>query len=215
MMWGHGVVGAASMDKLPRDELTRRIRDRVGSLPSGLQDHNYRVRDIASELAPHHGIDPEWASLAMLAHDVARAMSGRELMRHATRMGLPIGLVENRLPVLLHGPVGAELLKREEGLSDGSLYQAVYWHTTAHESLDSLGKLVFLADKLDPQKLNRYPYQPYLRQLASEDLDQAILEFLSQETVSLTSRGDLVHPAMVEARNALLAAGVRAKNSAG
>ena len=207
-------MGPAPMNELPRDELTRRIQDRVGSLPSGLQDHIYRVRDIASALAPCHGIDPELASLGMLAHDVARAMSGQELIGHATRMGLPVGGVENRLPVLLHGPVGAELLKKEEGLSDRSLYQAVYWHTTAHPSLDSLGKLVFLADKLDPQKLNRYPYQPYLRQLASEDLDQAILEFLTQETLALTSRGNLVHPAMVEARNALLAAGVPARTSA-
>ena len=203
------------MDELPRDELTRRIQDRVGILPTGLQEHIYRVRDIASELAPRHGVDPELASLAMLAHDVARAMSGPELIAHATRMGLPVGLVEERLPVLLHGPVGAELLKREDGLRDPSLYQAVYWHTTAHPSLDQLGRLVFLADKLDPQKLTRYPYQPYLRQLASEDLDQAILEFLTQEMVSLTSRGDLVHPAMVETRNALLAAGVQAKTSAG
>jgi predicted HD superfamily hydrolase involved in NAD metabolism len=191
------------------DQLARRIQDRVSALPPGLQDHICRVRDIASGLAPHHGLDPKLASLGMLAHDVARAMPGPELTAHATKLGLPIGLVENRLPVLLHGPVGAELLKREEGLSDLSLYQAVYWHTTAHPSLDPLGKLVFLADKLDPQKISRYPYQSYLRELASEDLDRAILEFLTREIVSMASNGDLVHPAMVEARNALVAAGVR------
>ena len=196
------------------DELARRIQDRVSALPAWLQDHIHRVREIASELAPHHGVDPKLASLGMLAHDVARAMSGPELTAHATRLGLPIGLVESRLPVMLHGPVGAELLKREEGLSDLSLYQAVHWHTTAHPSLDSLGKLVFLADKLDPQKISRYPYQPYLRELASEDLDRAILEFLSREIVKLTSNGDLVHPAMVEARNALVTAGVRAETPA-
>ncbi len=196
------------------DKLARRIQDRVSALPAGLQDHIYRVRDIASELAPRHGIDPKLASLGMLAHDVARAMSGQELTAHANRLGLPIGLVESRLPVLLHGPVGAELLKREEGLSDPSLYQAVYWHTNAHPSLDSLGKLVFLADKLDPQKISRYPYQPYLRQLASEDLDRAILEFLTREIVSMAGNGDLVHPAMVEARNALVTAGVRTETPA-
>ena len=59
---------------------------------------------------------------------------------------------------------------------------------------------------MDPQKLPRYPYQPHLRELARNDLDAALVEFLTREMVSLASRGELIHPAMVEARNALLAA---------
>jgi HD superfamily phosphohydrolase YqeK len=64
--------------------------------------------------------------------------------------------------------------------------------------------VVFLADKLDPQKIGRYPYLPLLRQMAMEDLDRAMLEFLSRELVSLVSRGEMAHPAMVGARNGLL-----------
>jgi HD superfamily phosphohydrolase YqeK len=41
--------------------------------------------------------------------------------------------------------------------------------------------------------------------MAMEDLDRAILEFLSREMASLVSQGQMVHPAMVEARNSLLA----------
>ena len=114
--------------------------------------------------------------------------------------------MQSQVPLLLHGPVGAELLRWEDGLDNNSLYQAVYWHTTGHPSLDLLGKLVLLADKLDPQKLPRYPYQPYLRELAFQDLDAALVEFFTREIVSLASRGELIHPAMLEARNAFLAA---------
>ena len=102
-------------------------------------------------------------------------------------------------------PVGAEILQREDGLAEIDLYQAVYWHTTAHPSLEPLGQVVFLADKLDPQKLPRYPYQTQLRQLAFQDLNQAILEFLTQETIRLVNQGQMVHPAMLETRNFLLA----------
>lgn len=133
-------------------------------------------------------------------------MSNQELISHAARLGLPIGLVERHLPLLLHGPVGAEILRQEEHLRDQSLHQAVYWHTTAHPSLDSLGKVVFLADKLDPQKIKRYPYQPYLRELALADLGHAVLEFLSREIIPLTGQGQMVHPAMVEARNSFILA---------
>ena len=194
-----------------QQELLGRIQRRVDALPSGLRDHIYRVRDIAKQLAPNHGIDPERAALGMLAHDVARALPDGELLHRAGELGLPIGTVEREVPILLHGPVGAELLVKEDGLADPSIHQAVYWHTTTHPDLDSLGKLVFLADKLDPQKFAAYPYQPLLRQLAMEDLDKAILEFLSRETVSLVSKGVMVHPMVLETRNHLLAASASAE----
>ena len=189
-------------------DLISRIQQRVDALPAGLQFHTYRVRDVARELAQRHGIDEERAALGMLAHDVARAKSKWELLRKAAELGLNIGTVERVAPVLLHGPVGAELLANEDGLADPSLHQAVYWHTTSHPSLDDLGKVVFLADKLDPQKISNYPYLPELRQLALEDLDRAVLEFLTRETISRVSRGLLVHPMVIETRNHLLAASV-------
>lgn len=190
------------------DELARRIRQRVSVLPQGLQAHIKRVCGIARELAPRHSVDPHRAVLGMLAHDVARAMPDQELLIRAAELGLRVGTVEKHVPVLLHGPVGAELLRREDGLTDRSLYEAVYWHTTAHPSLDTLGKVVFLADKLDPQKARRYPYQPYLSELAFTDLDQAVLEFLTRESIALASQGEMVHPAVVETRNCLISRGV-------
>ncbi|MDP6548907.1 MAG: bis(5'-nucleosyl)-tetraphosphatase (symmetrical) YqeK [Dehalococcoidia bacterium] len=189
------------------DELVHQIQKMVDTLPSGLQAHVYRVRDIARELADRHGLDQDRAALGMLAHDVARAMPEAELTRRATEMGLSIGTVEREVPLLLHGPVGAEILTRESGLDDPGLYRAVYWHTTAHPSLDGLGKVVFLADKLDPEKITRYPYLPELRRMALENLDRAMLKFLGREISSMVSQGQMVHPAMIETRNHLLAAG--------
>ena len=186
------------------EQLTRRIINRLDSLPAGLQAHIHRVRDIVAELAPHHGVDPERARLGALAHDVARAMSDRQLLVQADRLDLPVGVIEKHVPVVLHGPVGAEILRREDGMDDEPLYQAVYWHTSGHPSLDSLGKIVFLADKLDPQKIIRYPYQKYLRELSFSDLDRAILEFTTRESISLAEQGEMVHPMMLETRNYLL-----------
>ena len=186
-------------------ELTRQIQSRVNKLPPGLQAHINRVSDIARELALHHSVDQDRAALGMLAHDVARAIPNQELLRHAAEFNLPVTLVERRMPVMLHGPVGAEILHREDGLTEEDLYQAVYWHTTGHPSLDRLGKVVFLADKLDPLKITRYPYLPLLREMALEDLDRAILEFLSRETVARATTNEMVHPATVETRNHLLA----------
>ena len=201
-------------DAIPTDAtdtgIESRIARRVATLPAGLQAHISRAQDVARELAPYHNIDPERAALGILAHDVARAMPGPELMGQANRFGLPIGPVEHAVPLLLHGPVGAEILRVEDGLAsqgnEADLYQAVYWHTTFHPTLvDDMGKVVFLADKLDPNKRKRIPYQPEIMEMALEDLDAAILEFLNRQVVDLTGKGKAVHPMMLVAREALRA----------
>ena len=196
--------------------LESRIRRPVDNLPAQLQAHIARAQDVARDLARRHDLAPERAALGILAHDVARAMPGRELLERAARFGLPIGAVEQQVPLLLHGPVGAEILRREEGLAAATgaeeLYRAVYWHTTAHPTLEPLGKVVFLADKLDPHKRKRYPYQPQILALAYNDLDAAILEFLTRQVIDLANRGHLVHPTMLEARNALLAGSREARS---
>ena len=189
------------------------VQRRVDRLPAGLQAHIHRVVEIARELAVCHGINQEQAALAALAHDVARAMTDGELLRRAAGMGLPIGVVDRRVPILLHGPVGAEILQQEAGLTDISIYKAVYWHTTANPDLDELGKVVFIADKLDPAKIDSYPYLPQIRQMAFQDLDGAILHFLTRQAMDRLNRGELVHPVMVETRNALLVASGVPENS--
>ncbi len=190
--------------------IENRIRQRVEILPRGLQAHIARAQDVARELAPYHNVDPERAALGILAHDVARAMKGPELIEQANRFCLPIRPVEEQVPLLLHGPVGAEILRVEDGLAatagEYDIYQAVYWHTTFHPALvDDMGKVVFLADKLDPNKRKRIPYQPEVMELALEDLDVAIQEFLSRQIADLTSQGKSIHPMMLEARDALSA----------
>ena len=122
----------------------------------------------------------------------------------SVNLGVAVTGVDRDFPLLLHGPVGAELLRREEDLTDHSLYEAVRWHSTAHASLDHLGKLVFLADKLDPQKSAVYSYQAELHAMALESVDLALLEFLSREMEARIEKGETVHPASIDARNTLI-----------
>ena len=185
-------------------ELLQRLQVRLESLPEGLRSHIYRVRDVALELAGRHGVDSDRAELGALAHDVCRAVSGNDLLKMSAEFGVAVNEVDRDFPILLHGPVGAELLRREEDLTDHGIYEAVRWHSTAHASLDPLGKLIFLADKLDPQKAAVYPYQARLHDMALESLDLALLEFLSREMTTRLERGETVHPASVEARNSLI-----------
>ena len=180
------------------------LERRVKTLPLGLQNHIYRVGDIAEGLATVHNLDPTRARIGMLAHDIARSMPDHRLLQLARAFDLKVAPIEDRIPVLLHGPVGAELLKREEGIDDTELYEAVCWHTTGNASMDSFAKLVFLADKLDPEKCKHYPYQQHLMELAKVDLDHAMVEFLTRELIALATGGFLIHPGMLATRNFLI-----------
>ena len=181
-----------------------KFRERFESLPDKLLAHIFRVRDVGLDLASRHGIDEERAELAILGHDVARAAKKSEIMRQADRFGLNILDIERKAPVMLHGPVGAELLRHEDGLDDEEILDAVRYHTTGHPTLTPLGLLVFIADKLEPRKIKSYPYQQELRHIANESLGQAVLEFLCRESALRLQRRRAVHPASVEAINALL-----------
>ena len=184
-----------------------KFAERLESLPAKLLAHLYRTRDVGLELAQRHQVDAARAELGILGHDVARTLKKREMLRQADGFGLPALEMERRAPVLLHGPVGAELLRQEDGLDDPEILDAVRWHSTGHPNLTQLGLVVFLADKLDPNKLKSYPYQPQLQAIANESLPQAALEFLCREAALRLQRRRPVHPSSIAAINALLLAG--------
>ncbi|MQF70284.1 hypothetical protein FIM12_08145 [SAR202 cluster bacterium AD-804-J14_MRT_500m] len=112
--------------------------------------------------------------------------------------------MEEQFPLFLHGPVAAGLLQRE-GLNDEDVCQGIYHHTTACPEMSAISKVVFLADKLDPQKQTRYPYQEVLKSTAFKNLDTAVLMFLNNEISKFIKNGQIIHPFSVAARNQLLA----------
>ena len=189
-----------------------RIHRRMRRLPVGLCEHCQRVEQIARALCEKHGQDADAVGLTALAHDATKHFSGVENLLRMEEYDLPpVTDFERRNPAILHGPVGAELLKREDGLNHPQLYDAVYWHTTGNPTGgDAIGHIVFLADKLDPVKRKRYPWQPELQELAEHDLPAAMIMFLTRNIVRLLDKGSPVHPAAIQARNALLLANEQA-----
>ena len=200
-----GASAAAPAIRVP-DRVVDRIRRRMRRLPPDLGEHCQRVERIARALAEGHGQDADAIGIAALAHDATKHFSGLENLLRMEEYDLPpVTDLERRKPAILHGPVGAELLKREDGLTDASLYNAIYWHTTGNPSGgDTAGHIIFLADKLDPVKRRRYPWQPELEELAAADLPAAMTLFLTRNIARLLDAGVPVHPAAIAARNALL-----------
>ena len=187
------------MSDLP-DAIESRLRD----LPVGLQDHVERSRAVAQELAIRHGVNARLADIGTAAHDLARAVSQPVLLREAERIDLSVSFVERHQPLLLHGPVAAAWLSRDEDCDDDQILESVEFHTTGRPGMGELAKVVFLADKLDPWKVERAPFLNRVAELARTDMDAAILYYLDHTIERLIRDGQMVHPTAVEFRNELL-----------
>ena len=184
--------------------LPRRVAERTAALPEELAAHLARVRKLARKLAKRHGVDKDACELGAACHDLARHMSPDALLEEAVRLDIPIHPVERRVPIMLHGPIAAKWLERDDEIADSRVIESVRFHTTGKSGMSDVARVVFLADKLEPKKVKRRPDLAEVLQLAKVDIDTALLECLNRHIVRRVERGDLLHPLTLELRNELV-----------
>jgi predicted HD superfamily hydrolase involved in NAD metabolism len=175
----------------------------MSRLPAGLVAHTVRVRTLARSLAKLHGIDIEACDLGAACHDLARHMAPDALLEEAENLEIDIDPVERRVPIMLHGPVVAAWLERDREILDSRVIEAVRHHTTGSPGIGCVTKVVFLADKLEPNKVQRGAGLGEVLHLAKMSIDLALLEHLNRGMMQRIERGDLVHPSTLALRNEL------------
>jgi predicted HD superfamily hydrolase involved in NAD metabolism len=159
--------------------------------------HTLRVAETAERLARLHGLDPKKARLATLLHDAAREAGKDELLRVAGEEGLAVGDLEREQPVLLHGPVAAELARRELGVEDEEVLEAIRVHTTGEPGISPIALALYVADKIEPDR--DQPGVEDLRGLALKDLHKAATAALEGAISYNERRGHLTHPKSLQA----------------
>lgn len=172
-------------------------------LPDMLE-HVDQTAHLARKLAAIHGVDRDRAELAALLHDIADRYSDVELLILAERYDLPVSLTEARVPKLLHGKVAAEILRREWGIRDDELLDAIADHITGSVRMSPLAKVVFVADKLEPGRDRHYHGLDPIRDLAMVDLDAALLRLYAWRMDELVKAGCPIDTGLVAARNRLI-----------
>jgi nicotinate-nucleotide adenylyltransferase len=114
--------------------------------------HSRAVAELCRQLCLRFGYDPEAGYFTGLGHDAAREMPEKELLAEALASGWPIDSYEKENPVLLHAPVSALILKRDFGVDDEEVLEAVRRHTLGSPALGLLGKILFVADYCEPNR---------------------------------------------------------------
>ncbi len=180
------------------------VEARLADLPEGLQEHVSRSRAIGADLCEIHGVDPDDVDLALAAHDLFKAMDGDELLAEAGRRGWEADAVERAFPFLLHGQVAALWLMQEAGIDEPSVIEAVTWHTTYAPNMGPTAALTFLADKIDPWKVERNQWLEEVRDLSyKKRAEDAIEMYLSRLITRFVEKGGIAHTRTLDALNFL------------
>ena len=97
-----------------------------------MEDHVNRIRSLAKELTSNHEADILKCDLAVAAHDLYRHWPNVSLLDESVKESIQVDDIEASEPILLHGAVASNWLKRYANCADLDVLNAVpyhYWKT--------------------------------------------------------------------------------------
>ena len=162
--------------------------------------HVLGTEQEAIRLAERYGADVEKARVAALLHDCTKRLDMEEQLALCRQYGIQLDALEQQALKLLHAKTGAAIARAVFGVDD-EIYRAIWWHTTGHAGMTLLEKIMYLADYIEPSR--DFPGVDKLRAVCYKDLDEGLLMGLEMTIEEMTSMGNPVHHATIEARDAL------------
>ena len=179
------------------DEITDRLKS---TLKPKRYLHSVGVAYTAACLAMRYEYNIDTAYRAGLLHDCAKNMSEEELLDYCKKHDIQVNDYEMRsVNPLLHSKVGSVLAKEEYNETDENVCSAIRWHTTGKKAMDLLEKIIFIADYIEPSR-KPLPNLDYIRKLAFEDIDMAVLKIYESTVLYLKSiKENDIDPLTIEA----------------
>ena len=186
-----------NMDSINYEDLKNRIHKYLQkNLKESRYQHTLNVAQLAVKMAEREGVSREKAEIASLLHDMARNLPVDEMNRMAGELGLPDRYRDN--PNLVHSKLAADMAKREFGIEDEDMLNAILYHTTGRPGMSTLEKIVFLADAIEPGR--KYPHVHEIRKKAETDLNKACLESLAGTVNFIKDKGVFIDPDTLAAK---------------
>lgn len=171
------------------DERIFKIRKQLQSkLSPARYEHTISVSYTCIALAMKYGCDLEQAELAGLLHDCAKRYSDAEIIKKCEKKGLELTESERLAPAVIHAKLGAYLAEHKYGINDPEVLNAIACHTTGKPAMSLLDKILYVADYIEPRR-DKAPGLSQIRQLAFEDLDEALYQMMEGTLQYLSKLG--------------------------
>lgn len=150
--------------------------------------HTLGTAQCAKELAAKYDLDCEKAYLAGLLHDCAKCFSNEKLL-DIIHQNLDVEECEMLNYKTLHAPVSAYIAEKEFNVKDKEILSAIRWHTLGKLDMSDFDKIIFLADKIEPNTRDK-EYCEQIRSILKENngLNKALLKCYKETIKSLVKR---------------------------
>lgn len=165
-------------------------------------NHSEGTAKTAEELAIIYKEDSKKAYLAGLVHDCTRETDMIDQNSMVKALGITIDELTLSTKDLLHAHTAEYLMINHFNIYDEKIISAVKFHTTGRENMSLLEKILFLADVIEPSR--SFPGIEYIRQLAGDNIDEALLAAFESSIKFLLGKRQMIHPNTVLARNYIL-----------
>ena len=164
--------------------------------------HSVNVSRVARELALKYDYNVDKAEIAGLLHDCAKDLDYKTLGKMILEYNIQMDEIVQKIPKLLHPLVGAAIAEKEFNIQDPAILKAIKAHSTGAAQMSLLDKIIYLSDKIEPLRNNEGVEE--VRKMVWKDLNKAVLIVLDKGLIYLISKGSLIHPVSIEARNNIL-----------
>ncbi len=162
--------------------------------------HIQRMEEDSVELFPKLSeFDAERLLVATCAHDLFRDVEPGKLVKISKIWNLKITKVEAFAPVLLHGKVASEYLKRRIKINDEEILDAVSYHTSGMATDSLIVKSLVILDTLEHGR--KFDGVGKLRTIAKRSVDEGYIAVIKNKIVYALNNALLILPQTVEAWN--------------
>lgn len=166
-------------------------------------NHSLGVRDTAEELAAHWGADTEKVRIAGILHDCAKNIPKNQALSICQSEGVVLKDICYTEKGLIHSYLGAHFAKTRFGINDIEILDAIFYHTTGHENMPLITKIIYLADMIEPGR--NIAGIEYLRRQAFKDIDDALIRAFDSTIRHVINKGGILDCDTIAARNYLVA----------
>lgn len=174
-----------------------------GNVDEQLLLHSLGTAQCAAELAEMFNLGEKRAYVAGLLHDCAKCVEKEKMFEIAQLLDLDED--ERNNEKIIHAPVGAYLANKEFGIENAEIISAIRLHTIGKLGMTDFEKIVFLADKIEPNTRDLDFRDRVMLFIKEENgLNKALLLCYKETIKSLVVRGLKICNTTIDIYNSML-----------
>jgi len=191
------LYGLASFDKKPDEDCTMANIQLVEAavretLSTERFIHSKNTALHASDMCRRLGLDPAAGYLAGIAHDFAKQLDNKQILKIIKSAKHEISAMEKDKPNLLHGKAAAVLLKERFRIHNKDVLEAITYHTSGSPDMGLLAKVIYIADKTESSRNIDYDLRKMCSTATREDELDNILYIVLEKTILKLKAKELV-----------------------